>query len=287
MYAHPQVKRMRASTKKNRWKKSSPKQVEQRIARRRKFRFWAKLVLGFALVSALCIWGGSALWHWALETPFFALSEVRFEGNQRATEEELLRLAGLRKGENLLQLEAAQIQQAMLTHPWVKSAKVKKRYPREVEVQLHEYREVAVLALGDLYLLDEGGKPFKRVQPNEQVDLPLITGLDKEGFVDGPEESRLALRTALAALRAFRAELSGLSEVRMEGAEAILVLNSGQEVLLGESGFEKKIRTLKRVQEELARRELWAQTIRLNNRARAERVTVQMAGALPEREGAR
>jgi len=278
---------MKASAKKNRWKKSSPKQVEQRIARRRRLWFWAKLCLSFSLLGGLGFWGSQALWHWALESPFFALHEVAFEGKQRATEEELMWLAGLRPGENLLQLDKAKVQQAMLTHPWVKSATVHKRYPKGLEVQLNEYREAAILALGDLYLLDDTGKPFKRMQASEQIDLPLVTGIDREGFVENPGQSQRVLKTALAALRAFRAEAEGLSEVRMEGQEAVLILNSGQEVLLGESGFEKKVRKLKRVQEELERRQLRAQVIRLNNRARPQRVTVQIARAIPEREGVR
>ena len=273
-----------ASTKKNRWKKSSPKQIEQRIARRQRLRFLTKLLAGFAVLGGLGFWGGKALWHWALQSPFLALDELAFEGNQRASEEELLWLAGLSLGENLLQLDAAKVQQAMLAHPWVKSAAVKKRYPRGLEVHLEEYREAAILALGDLYLLDESGQPFKRMQPNEQIDLPLITGIDKEGFVENPEQSQLVLKTALAALRAFRAEAEGLSEIRMEGREAVVLLNSGQEVLLGESGFEKKVRKLKRIQEELEQRQLRAQVIRLNNRARPQRVTVQISRALPERE---
>ena len=276
-----------ASTKKNRWKKSSPKQIEQRIARRRKLRFWTQLLLAGALVSGLGFWGGTEVWRWALESPFFALSEVAFEGKQRATEEELMWLAGLRTGDNLLQLDKAKIQQAMLTHPWVKSATVQKRYPKELKIHLEEYREAAILALGDLYLLEESGKPFKRMQPGEQLHLPLITGLDKEGFVESPESSQLVLKTALAAVRAFRAEAEGLSEVRMEGMEAVLVLSTGQEVLLGESGFEKKIHKLKRIQEELERRHLSAHVIRLNNRTRPERVTVHIARAIPEREGTR
>jgi cell division protein FtsQ len=278
---------MKASKKKNRWKKSSPKQVEQRLARRRRLRFWAQGFLSVALLGALGVWGGKELWHWALKSPFFALSEVAFEGNQRATEEELLGLAGLHKGENLLRLDKAKVQQAMLAHPWVKEAKVQKRHPKKLEIHLREYREVAILALGDLYLLDETGKPFKRMQPGEQIDLPLITGVDREGFVDNSGQNQRVLKTALAALRAFRAEAEGLSELRMEGQEAVLILNSGQEVLLGESGFEKKARKLKRVREELEKRELRAQVIRLNNRVRPQRVTVQLARAVPEREGTR
>lgn len=246
---------------------------------------------GFALLSTLGIWGGWKAWHWALESPFFALNEIEIEGNQRATKEELVRLSGLRKGENLLQLDEAKAQQAMLAHPWIKSATLEKRYPKTLKIHLTEYREVAVLALGDLYLLDEGGKPFKRIQPGEQIDLALITGVDREAFLDKPEQSQEVLKTALAALRAYKAEhkgtTEGLWELRMEGREVVLLLGSGQEVLLGEAGFEKKLRRLKRIEEELERRQVVAQVIRLNNRVRPERVTLQMAKAAPEKEGIR
>ncbi|MCL2179390.1 MAG: FtsQ-type POTRA domain-containing protein [Cystobacterineae bacterium] len=290
MWGSIQVSRMRASTKKNRWKKSSPKQIERRLARRQRLRFWAGLLLGAAFLGTLGTWGGWRVWHWALESPFFALNKIEVEGNERVVEEELLRLAGLREGENLFQLDEAKAQQAVLTHPWIKSATLEKRYPKTLRIRLTEYREVAILALGDLYLLDEEGKPFKRIQPSEQINLPLVTGLDKEAFIDKPEQSQGELRTALAALRAYKAEnkgVQGLWEIRMEGREAILLMGLGQEVLLGEGGFEKKVRRLKRIQEELERRQIVAQVIRLNNRVRPEKVTIQIAKAAPEKEGTR
>jgi cell division protein FtsQ len=246
-------------------------------------------VVGLTVATALLVWGGVELRHWALTSPRFDLAAVSFDGLQRASRVELLRLAALTKGQNLWTLEVGALERAMLQHPWVKTVEVTRRFPNRVSVQVTEHVPVALAVLGELYVLDEEGEPFKRVTPGDGLDLPLVTGLDREGYVTDPAEARERLRSALEVASAYSRLSPGkderLSEVRLEAQSLALVAASGQEVRLGQGDSEVKLQRLARVRRELGARGLAAEIIHLDNRARPGWVAVKLSSPVSERNG--
>ncbi|NOK03742.1 FtsQ-type POTRA domain-containing protein [Myxococcus xanthus] len=247
-------------------------------------------VLGVTLGTGLLVWGGVALREWALTSPRFELEAVSFSGLQRASRVELLRLAALTKGQNLWTLDVDALERAMHQHPWLRTVEVTRRFPNRVSVEVTEHVPVAMAVLGELYVLDEEGDPFKRVTPGDGLDLPLVTGLDREGYVADPAAARERLRSALTVASAY-ARLSPekaeqLSEVRLEAQSLALVTASGQEVRLGEGDSEVKLQRLARVRRELGARGLAAEIIHLDNRARPGWVAVKISSPASERSGA-
>jgi cell division protein FtsQ len=172
----------------------------------------------------------------------------------------------------------------------VRTVEVTRRFPNRVSVQVAEHVPAALAVLGELYVLDEEGEPFKRVTPGDGLDLPLVTGLDREGYVADPDAARERFRTALEVARAY-AQLSPgkaerLSEVRLEAQGLALVSVAGQEVRLGEGNSDVKLQRLARVRRELDARGLAAEIIHLDNRARPGWVAVKISSPASERSGA-
>ncbi len=247
-------------------------------------------VLGLTAALGLLVWGGAALREWALTSPRFELEEVAFSGLQRASRVELLRLAALTKGQNLWTLDVDALERAMDQHPWLRTVAVTRRFPSRVSVEVTEHTPVAMAVLGELYVLDDEGEPFKRVTPGDGLDLPLVTGLDREGYVADPAAAQARFRSALEVASAY-ARLSPdkseqLSEVRLEAQSLTLVTASGQEVRLGEGDSEVKLQRLARVRRELGARGLAAEIIHLDNRARPGWVAVKISSPASERSGA-
>ncbi|AGC47463.1 cell division protein FtsQ [Myxococcus stipitatus DSM 14675] len=247
-------------------------------------------VLALTLATGLLVWGGVELRRWALQSPRFELAAVSFSGLQRASRVELLRLAALTKGQNLWALDVGALERTMLQHPWVKKVEVSRRFPNRVSVAVTEHVPEALAVLGELYVLDEEGEPFKRVTPGDGLDLPLVTGVDREGYVADPDQARQRFQAALEVARAYTKEaVAGkperLSEVRMEGRDVTLVAASGQEVRLGEGDSEVKLQRLARVRRELGARGLAAEIIHLDNRARPGWVAVKISSPVSERNG--
>ncbi|MBM7114304.1 cell division protein FtsQ/DivIB [Archangium primigenium] len=249
----------------------------------------AKAILLTGLTCAL-VWGSIELRRWALTSPFFLLKETSFSGLQRAGAGELLKLSGLTVGQNLWSLDVGALERAMDTHPWVRQVEVRRHFPSSVSVEVTEHVPAALAVLSDLYLLDDQGEPFKRLQPGDGLDLVLITGVEREAYLTDETRTRERLREALAVLEAHAATQPGkrdrLSEVRIGAGGMVLVLADGTEVLLGQGDTDAKLKKLVRVREELKTRGLSAEVIHLENRARPGWVAVKLSSPVSERTGA-
>jgi cell division protein FtsQ len=247
---------------------------------------WWSLVCGS--LAALAI-GGYRINLWVHHSPRFALNAVSFQGLHHASQADLLRLAGLSVGQNLFQLESGSIERAMAAHPWVDQVRVARRFPRSLAVSVKEHHPVALVALGDLYLVDSEGRPFKKIQSGDPTELPLITGLPRELFVEAPEQSRIRLREMLdwadAYTRADSGHASPLNEIRIGRTGVVLVTAQGQEIWISEGDPKEGLSRLKRVRAELEKRGLTAQVIHLENRSRPAWVAVKLANAVAAKRG--
>ncbi|MEW5739351.1 MAG: FtsQ-type POTRA domain-containing protein [Myxococcota bacterium] len=244
-------------------------------------------VLLTTLATVAVAWGGYEGWRWANTSPRFALSEVIYRGAERASGPELSRLAGLTPGLNLFALDVEAVERALATHPWVKSVRVHRRLPSRLEIVVEEHAPIAVLALGELYLVDEDGVPFKRLTPQDGLDLPLVTGIDRERFV-GDRQAALfelsqAIDAAVAYSRSSAAKGHPLSEVHVEAGEVTVVTEAGEEIRFGDGALGDKLARLERVRAALEDKRLTAAVIRLDDRVRPSRVTVQLSAPRPER----
>ena len=237
-------------------------------------------ILVSGLLTATLIWGAVEGWQWACTSPFFALTQIRFHGNSRATDLELQRLASLYEGQNLVSMNVSQIEKAMGSHPWVQQLTVKRRWHSLIDVEVVENVPVAVMSMGELYLVSEDGRPFKRMQVADAADLPLVTGIDREAMIAEPELNTERLKQALHLIAAYQqSDVSkghALSEVHVDVDTISLVTTTGQEILLGDDAIESKLSRLAKVRKELQARSLTAEVIRLDNRVRPEWVTVQL-----------
>ncbi len=240
------------------------------------------MAAGLTLVVALAARAG---YGWAHRAPTFALKRITFEGAVRATPAELLKLSGLATGQNLFELDSQGVARAMSSHPWVREATLVRHLPSSLVVHVEEHVPAAMVALGDLYLVDAEGEPFKKVQSHDAVELPLVTGVDRDGYVARPRETQARLKGALERVAEYARLNDGvaLSEVRLEDVGVTLVTAAGQELVLGEGAADVKLARLSKVRAELVRRGLTAESIYLDNRTRPGWVTVKLSSAPPER----
>lgn len=235
---------------------------------------------GAAAALALCAFFVFLGWSWASRSPRLTVQRIAFRGLQRASEAELLRLSGLAAGQNLLQADLGAATRAMAGHAWVKQVQARRRFPSTVEVQVREHVPVAVLSMGDLYAVDAEGAPFKRLQPGDAVDLPLITGVDRDQYLQDRERWEKRVRQALDLSQLYQARFPGplyrLSELRLSPLGLSVVDGpDGEEVHLGDSDFAEKLDRLQLVRRALAQRALVAEAIRLDDRRRPVRVAVR------------
>ena len=81
-------------------------------------------------------------------------------------------------------------------------------------VDVRERAPVAIAQLGEMYLIDENGTPFKRLDvTDDHLGLPVITGISREVFDADPKAGAAVLRDSMAALTRWGA-VAGAGSVK-------------------------------------------------------------------------
>jgi cell division protein FtsQ len=243
----------------------------------------------FSVLALTSVLGACGVWlgRWAQQTPYFALSSIEWSGQEHATSNELARITGLALGQNVWSLDTGSLERTIGSHPWVRSVKVTRHFPAALQIAIEEQQAVALLSLGELYLVNPAGEPFKRVGVGDELDLPLVSGFDRDIFTSKRLESTAKLLRALELVEAYASSPlsngSRLSEVRVENEGWAVVTDDGLDVRLTNEAFAPAFERLAQVRNELKRRSLSAEVIRLDNRSRPNWVTIQLKSTTPER----
>jgi cell division protein FtsQ len=184
--------------------------------------------------STAALWGvGTAIAH----GDTFQVSEVVFVGNERAGDVQLRHLADIQSGAHLFNVDLSRAVRGIERHPWVKKASARRRFPGSIEVRVQEHVPKMLLAIGDLWMLDEEGNVFKRAN-SSLLDFPVLTGIEPSLFQEHPNVARAILNDAIAVHEAVEADdqlaLSDLSEIHFDKRTGYaLILRSGTQIVLG------------------------------------------------------
>jgi len=223
------------------------------------------------------------LWRYGIAGDLLRIERIQLEGLARATPEELLELSPAQRGDHLLFVDPDAVEAALRRHPWVAAAEVRRRFPRTLEVKITERRPAALVDLGGLYLIDDRGEVFKRAAPGDGLDLPVVTGIEREAWVERREELEPLLTAALALLARWSARgLDGrasVSELHVDpDYGTTLWTGDGMEVRLGQGDIEEKLTRLERVLSALDADGQRAEVLHLDNRRHPDWVAVRLAG---------
>lgn len=245
---------------------------------------WAAKLLG-AFVALAALWyGGRGLHAWLTTSSTFAIATITIDGADRSSDA-VPALLGLHRGDNLFRADVEGAAASLRTHPWIRAARVERDFPQGIKVTVLERRAVALVELRHLYLLDDEGEPFQRVQPGDPHDLPVITGLSRDAFRDTPDEAKDDVEIVLQTLQALQdaALPSSLqpAELHLDQAAGVTVWlgDRGPAVRLGAGALPEKLSKLTQVLAEAERRGLTPEEIHLDNRARPGWVAVRLAEA--------
>jgi len=241
-----------------------------------------QVVLGFALVVGVSVSVAWAARHYVTHSPRFAVSEVEVLGAKTRTSETLLDEAGIAKGQNIFSVDLDEARARVSRDPWVREVTLARRLPGTVVIQIAEREAVAIVALGDLYLASHTGEIFKRIEPGDPSDLPIITGITPDAVADDREGVEQSIRRALDLAGDYEhgplAQRARLQEIHLarDGSTTLIVGKNALQLSLGDPPFRKKLDQAVRVMAELDRRGAKPDAIMLDNDARPDRVVVRM-----------
>lgn len=260
--------------------------------RRRKLAAALRFAFPFVVLASCLALAGWGVWRVAVSGGLLRIGEIRFEGLSRATAEELLELSPVAVGDHLLAVDPGAVAAALRRHPWIASAEVRRRLPAALEVSIVERRARALVDLGSLYLVDERGEVFKRATPGDGLDLPVVTGVGREDWVERRAEVEPLLVGALALLDRWAERgldrRAPISEIHLDPDYGTILWagDEGVEVRLGQGDLPEKLARLERVLAAVDAEGQRAEVLHLDNRRRPDWVAVRVSRSRPPEQAA-
>lgn len=269
------------SAAREKWRAIGERLARIRDACRRPVMFFLRAL---AIVAALA--GSVALFrlierHVRTSTAF-AISEIEIAGAARLSSTEISESAGLMVGQNVFDISPTEARANLLSHPWIADARVTRRLPDRWSIELEERVPSAILMLEEAWLVSDEGAVFKRLEPGDPADFPVIMGIERARFTEDRAFRTRILLAVIALLSDWRSaglwRREPISEIHVESDDSLTLRigDDGAEVRLGIGPYRAKLDRLRRVLDELRERDARPAYVHLDNVRRPDRVIVRV-----------
>ncbi|MDR2386563.1 MAG: FtsQ-type POTRA domain-containing protein [Deltaproteobacteria bacterium] len=144
--------------------------------------------LSFIVLAVLTV-GSIVGYMYVNESDYFMIKpqSILVTGLSKLARTEILEAAGLDISVNSLTLDTKTVIKNIKALPWVENAELSQTLPNGLSLKVTEYKPKAIVSSQYLYYINENGLPFKKLDPLEISDLPIISGFTFEELSDsGP-----------------------------------------------------------------------------------------------------
>jgi len=214
--------------------------------------------LGFGLIKVflfLLVLGGLSIafvsaYYFLSSTPYFRLQNIVVTGVNGDSRDELIKISGIREMGNLLSIDLPKVKRNIESHPWIKSVFLRKKFPNTLYIKAENQQSVAIVLLQEkMHLMNTEGAIFKKVEGDDSIDFPIVTGL-----FAGDENNDAYLKRVVSLLNPLYLEdtslsVKNLSEIHVgEGGTLTVYFNKLPfKVSFGKEDFIRRIDALKHI----------------------------------------
>jgi cell division protein FtsQ len=219
-----------------------------------------ELLLVVSLIGAIFTLSALMIftYNYLISSPYFSIRETVVRGCRELTEKEVLAMAAIKSTQTILTVNRDIIGQRISSSPWVKDVAVGREFPDRLVLEVHERKAAALFEMNqDLYLMDIDGVAFKKVQPGDMTDIPVITGCYIEGKTNPVLLGKsIELLGLLSSAKTFP-KAADCSEIHgNESFGLSLFTTGGLCIKLGFDSYENRLKRLQPVLADLERRNL-------------------------------
>jgi len=237
-------------------------------------------VLVTVAAALLCVWG---LVRYTRTSPRFAIKAVNVQGSSHRSPEDIARTGGIAPEHNIFTIDLQAAQSRLLGDPWIERVSLRRKLPTTVLVDVVEREAHALISIGgDLYLATRQGELFKKYEPGDPYDLPVVSGIRAEEVAEDRDAAVSLIRRALDLITDYEhtapAKSHPVQEAHLEddGGIVLVVGKDATALHLGRGPYRQSLDQASRVLAELQTRRGQASVVFLDNDAHPERVVVRM-----------
>lgn len=209
------------------------------------------VALGFAAyrASGPIVVVAASMKEFVVESSYFSVREIQVRGAEQVSGDEVVAMAGLRRGMSIWSIDLAAIEKKIGRHPWVRRVFVRREFPRRVIIDVEERTPKAIVAMRKLYYVDADGVVFKEVGPGENVKFPLLTGLRPEQITTPDLATRKRIQDALRLSEMMVQRSHSLSEIHFAKPDRLVVYTTAYPIALhmGWGNWAEKLTRMERL----------------------------------------
>jgi len=244
----------RKKIRKNRYKNPKSKRrygISLRISS--KFGFFLKAFGGIGIISFLSI---SLIFIHDLLTQcdYFRAEDIKISGGKRLSDQEVLKYAGIQRGDNILSINLSLARTRLMDHPWIEDVEIRRELPSGISVRVREHSALAVLDMGRKFLINHKGEIFKENEVSDPKNLPYVCGLDYSDLNASDKKRSVPLSAVLEWLLIESKESFILPEMKIEKITVdreigiTLQISGGvRSICLGYNDYSSKKNRLRRI----------------------------------------
>jgi cell division protein FtsQ len=215
------------------------------------------IIVGGILLSFFIIY------QWLKVADYFKMGSPIINGLNRIKREEILKIAGITPGMNILSLDIKTIKNRIRFHPWVRDVSVRREFPNRLIINVAEREPTALININGLFYVDRNGNIFKRVEACDSYDYPIITGISRD---DDYSSFMNKVNMGIRFLNIAKPLMDIISEVNVSEDGIIIYTMDGVMVNIGEDDYRKKVIRLNKILIDLRERSKRAKLIDLDYR---------------------
>lgn len=199
--------------------KSKARQAQRRARAHRLLAMGFKTIggiLAVPLLALLFIFAHDLITQW----DHFNAQTIQITGNHHLTDNQVLKLAGIDRGQNILAVNLGLARRRLISHGWIADAAVNRKLPAGLGIKIREHTPVAVLDMGPGFLMDARGTVFKKLGPGESGQLPVVSGLVYADLAVGKQPVKPLMRAVVNLLEMSRGSAAVIPGKRLKKIQA-------------------------------------------------------------------
>ena len=183
----------------------------------------------------------------------FSLKSIEVSTAKHLTRDEILGLAGVEPGKDLVSMNLKRMGEHLLQNPWVETVRINRYFPDTVSIAITEREPVAIVNMGYIYYLDKRGNIFKVLNQGDRLDYPVVTGFSEEELGSDPKGTREALEATCNLLNILRDKgafiLADVSEIHYDKGYGFTLFTAAGAlpVKVGSGDFTAKVERFARI----------------------------------------
>ncbi len=216
-----------------------------------------KRLLTASAMMVLAVVLGVELYTLFFKVALLKLEKIEVTNIHRLKREDVIAMAGVSPGDDMLHLNLRHVGELLEKNPWVEEVSIRRYFPHTLSVEIKEREPEAIVNMGYLYYMDRHGDLFKPLTAGDPLDYPVLTGLDEEALAKDPAGSKAMLESCVAILSLLKAgtvfRVQDISEIHMEknSGFTLITMHGGVAVRLGKERFMEKMQRLARIYKDL------------------------------------